>query len=240
METRAKYVIVGSFVLTLLVGVLVAIVWLSNYDFTKGQIYAIYFEGSVSGLRQNELVTYNGVPIGSVKKIDIDPKRLENIRVLVEIDHPHLIRKNSKASLEAKGISGNLFIRIHASAPDDPLLCCEVGNNYPTIKSEYSKFQQLLLDAPKIIHSFVSLSDKIVPFFDEDNRQSFKKTLSSLSSIAQTFDKTSKGGMYEFSQLIREIRNLSSDFNRVLKEFENNPRQFLLQSSQEEGHVITP
>jgi len=241
MEPKARYVLVGIFVLSLFLGLLMTVVWLKHYPFQgRGPVYAIYFKGSVAGLRENEVVTYNGVPIGNVKKIDIDPKRLDAIRVLVRIRQPQLIRTTSKASLEAKGISGNLFIRIHPGHPEDAVLSLGPDQDYPIIPSEYSDFQKLLNDAPKIVQSFVDLTDKIAPFFAQENSENFKKLLGNLAEFTTTFNKNTKEGLYEFNQLMREMRELSANCNRILKKFEDNPRNFLLQSSREDGYVIAP
>ena len=67
METRGHYIVVGAFVITILFGVMVAVIWLTHAQFQReGKIYDIYFSGPVSGLREGAAVEYNGVPAGRV------------------------------------------------------------------------------------------------------------------------------------------------------------------------------
>lgn len=240
METEPKYVIIGCFVLSLLVGMMGLAVYFSKIDYTKGDIYAIYFKGSVAGLRTNEIVTYNGVPIGYVKAIDIDPHHLELIRVLAKIEQPNLIKQGSKAILEVKGISGSLFIRIYGSSQTAPQLVATAHQKYPVIESEHSAFQQLVSDAPKIAQRLVELTEKLIPFFDQKNNESFKDILQSLSSLSASIDKSTQTNLLEIEQLMQEIRSVGLTFNRILNKFEDNPRKFLLQGVDEDEYVIAP
>lgn len=240
METKVTYVGVGLFILTLMLGTLGGLVWLSNWDFSDGRTYAIYFKGSISGLRENETVTYNGIPIGFVKRIDIDPERMDAIRILAKIEKPELVRKNARASLEVKGLSGSLFIRIYGSDPQDPPLQRQAGERYPVIQAERSAFQTLLDDAPKIVQSLSSLTEKIAPFFDDKNREQFQQILKGIGDVAAGFDQYTSNSLSEFGQLMREVHDMSANFNRMLNKFEDSPRQFLLQEQQKDGYVIRP
>ena len=74
METRANYVMVGSFVLVILAGIFVAILWLAHAQFNQKFVnYDIYFTGSVTGLSVGAPVNLNGVAIGKVIEIRLDP-----------------------------------------------------------------------------------------------------------------------------------------------------------------------
>ena len=64
METRANYVMVGSFVLVILVGIFVAILWLAHAQFTRQFVnYDIFFTGSVTGLSVGAPVNLSGVDL---------------------------------------------------------------------------------------------------------------------------------------------------------------------------------
>src|SRR6201997_4462393 len=112
METRGRYILVGVFVLTLLVGILVSIVWLARGQFQReGQIYDIFFRGSVSGLSEGPPVRYKGVPIGWVVTILLDTENVEGIRVQIEVDARCPIKEGAFASLEMQGIPGHDFVQ---------------------------------------------------------------------------------------------------------------------------------
>src|SRR5882724_13232200 len=104
METRGHYIVVGGFVITLLFGILVAVIWLTHAQFQReGKIYDIYFSGSVSGLNDGAAVRYKGVAIGRVLGIRLDPENVERIRVRIEVDTRTPIKQDAVASLETQG-----------------------------------------------------------------------------------------------------------------------------------------
>ncbi len=82
METRASYILVGSFVLGLIAAAFAFVVWLASVQFEDvPKRYLIYFDGSVTGLAVASPVRYRGVPVGSVVDIRIDPENIERILV---------------------------------------------------------------------------------------------------------------------------------------------------------------
>src|SRR5260370_18334212 len=86
METRAHYVAVGAFVLAAILLAFVTVLWLGRSEFSQqAKRYYIFFRGSVAGLNKGSQVQYNGIPVGRVVDIRVDPGDLEKIQVTVEI-----------------------------------------------------------------------------------------------------------------------------------------------------------
>src|SRR5204862_6530445 len=132
METRAHYVAVGAFVLTMIVLGFVAVMWLARAQLTtQGTFYHLYFKGPVTGLRSSAPVEYSGVPVGKVVEIKIVPfekQFLEDdealdttaagdapssmIRVTVEIESNVEIKQDVRASVETNILSGVSYILI--------------------------------------------------------------------------------------------------------------------------------
>ena len=80
METRAHYVAVGSFVLAIVFLAFVAILWLGRVEFSRQYAYYdIYFTGAVTGLSQGSPVEYNGIRVGRVVEIRLDPLNVETL-----------------------------------------------------------------------------------------------------------------------------------------------------------------
>lgn len=229
METRASYALVGLFVLTLLIGILGFTVWISRVDWIQGSIYEINFEGSVAGLRENETVTYNGVPIGSVLKIEVNPEKVNLIRVSVEIDKPSLIRENSFATLQGRGITGQVQIKIDGSTPDSPILLSTESRKPPEIPSRTSGFQQVIEEAPKIMEKIIRLVNDVTPVFDEKNRDAFANTLQNLSTFSDMLAKESqnmtklltqtKQSFKQFENAMQEVEQMVAENRPALKSF---------------------
>jgi phospholipid/cholesterol/gamma-HCH transport system substrate-binding protein len=98
METRASYILVGSFVLGLIGAAFVFVIWLAGARFEAAPTrYLVYFEGSVTGLAVASPVRYRGVPVGSVTDIRIDPENIARIRVTAEISAETPIKTDTEA-----------------------------------------------------------------------------------------------------------------------------------------------
>ena len=74
METRANYVLIGAFTLAVVLGVFGFIYWFQNIGGSgERAFYRVQFEGSVSGLRTGASVLFNGIKVGEVTELKLDP-----------------------------------------------------------------------------------------------------------------------------------------------------------------------
>ena len=88
METRASYVVVGTFVLALFAAAFGVVIFLTRANLEDApRPYMSYFSGSVTGLQIGSAVRYRGVPVGTVTDIRIDPANVEQVRVVMAIAH---------------------------------------------------------------------------------------------------------------------------------------------------------
>ena len=76
METKVNYAAVGLFVLALSAALVAGILWIaSGGAFQKHyDLYLAIEEESVAGLNLNAPVKYNGVDVGKVRDIRLDPR----------------------------------------------------------------------------------------------------------------------------------------------------------------------
>ena len=111
METRANYLLVGSFVLLIFAGTTVFFLWLAKFQFeVEFTRYDIHFPGSVSGLKVGSSVELNGVLVGEVIDIRIDPETVENVNVTIEVPAETPVREDTLANLQIKGLTGGVTI----------------------------------------------------------------------------------------------------------------------------------
>ncbi len=152
METRANYVVVGAFMLVLLIAIMAAILWLARPEFNReATFYDILFSGSVTGLSQGSPVRYNGIPLGRVVDIRLDPTNLERVRVTIRVETGTVIKADAVASLESQGITGLSFVEITGGSQSAPPLERKGDERYPVIVSQPSSFQRLATSAPEVL-----------------------------------------------------------------------------------------
>lgn len=212
METRAHYIVVGSFVIAMLAALVVFVLWMSKLDLGhKVKIYDIYFEGSVTGLRINEDVRYHGIPIGNVKQIKVDKKNIHRVRVQVSIKDPFLIRENTIASIEAQGLTGYTYIQIQGGAEASPLLKAKEGERYPVIPSQPSGIEVLFSKMPMILANISQLSENLNALLNQDNRGHVQGILQNAHKISGRLAEGRSSlevTLHEFQATLRDIRLL--------------------------------
>jgi phospholipid/cholesterol/gamma-HCH transport system substrate-binding protein len=191
METRAHYVAVGAFVLTMVFLAFVAVLWLAGTQFTTSFAhYDIYFEGPVTGLSQGGRVEYNGIPVGTVSDIEIitDPKILavngrKPIRVTIEIKSTVPVKKNDAATIQTNILSGVSYILIEPGKIEE-LLEAQNGERYPVIRSKRATLASLAARGPQLLDKLDVILDHVDDVLNDQNRQAFSATLGNVQKVS--------------------------------------------------------
>lgn len=188
METRASYVIVGAFVLTLFAAGMGFVIWLGKLDIDKQvKNYHIYFGGSVTGLSVGSAVSYRGIPVGSVTKLRLDPENVEQVEVTVEIDPQTPIKEDAIATLETRGLTGIGYIQIQGGTQHAAELEPEGGREFPIIPSKASALERVFESAPEIAQELKRLTARASAFLNDENQENFASILSNVAIVTQSF-----------------------------------------------------
>ena len=220
MESRANYFIVGLFIIGLTTILAITIFWLSSKDQAVYKQYLVYIGESVDGLNIQAPVKFNGVQVGSVVNIEIDPHNPQQVRLLLNIQENTPINQSTKATLRAQGITGMMFVGLTAGAAQAPLLKIATGEKYPVIVSQPSMLMQL--DT-----AIRELTMNVSELLNDDNQKAIHHTLQNLDKISGVFANkaTSMSATLQDSQQL--VQNMSQQmmpsmldtfnrFNRVL------------------------
>jgi phospholipid/cholesterol/gamma-HCH transport system substrate-binding protein len=184
METRADYVAVGAFVLVILVGVLIAVLWLARVEFNREfAFYDIYFSNSVAGLAPGSAVNYNGIRIGRVTELRIDPQNLQRVRATIELDQTAPIKQDATASLTTQGLTGATYIEISGGSADALPLTAQPGQRYPVIESRQSGLQLVFASAPEVLASVLDVANRLRDILDDKNRAEITEMLDNLRRL---------------------------------------------------------
>ena len=184
METRANNLLVGSFVLLILVGTTVFFLWLAKFQFDAVfSRYDIHFQGSVSGLKVGSSVELNGILVGEVIDIHIDPEQVENVIVTIEVPAETPVREDTLASLQIKGLTGGITVQLAGGTQTAAALVAKPGQKRAVIPSEASSFEQLLEDAPELLQSLQLLVGRASALLNENNQAAFAQSLNNVSAL---------------------------------------------------------
>ncbi len=214
METRAGYMLVGTFVLLSLAGILGFFLWLAKSDLDyKVNLYTIYFPGSVTGLTVGGPVNYLGVPVGTIKSIELDTNNLERVNVTVAIKVSIPIKEDAYASLELQGLTGYKFVQLYGGNKESVLLKIKPGQKYPVIPSRYSGVEEIMTTLPRLVNKLTNFVDRINATFNEENRRRLADTLKNIDIVSQKLAESSE----PFKGLILDSRKAMQTFNKELE-----------------------
>jgi phospholipid/cholesterol/gamma-HCH transport system substrate-binding protein len=194
METRAHYVAVGAFVLAVIVLGFVAAVSLGRIEFAQElSRYYIFFRGSVSGLSKGSLVQYNGITVGRVVDVRVDPDDLEKIQVTVEIDKTLVpIKTDARAFIDTNLLSGVATIQIRGGTREAKDLEPEPGHRYPIIEAGSSVFQRVSEAGPQLLDRLTVAVDNLNDLLNERNRTAISDSLQNVRTVTEAFVAPSK------------------------------------------------
>ena len=132
-----NYALVGAFVVVLGAVLIAGVLWLASggtlqkkYDF-----YLAIMDESVAGLNPDAPVKYNGVDVGKVREIQLDPGNPERVNLLFAIDRGTPIKVDTVAVLKTQGLTGIAYVELSGGARDAPPLTAAAGSEYPVIRT---------------------------------------------------------------------------------------------------------
>ncbi|MET4724455.1 ABC-type transporter Mla subunit MlaD [Bradyrhizobium japonicum] len=133
METRAPYVLIGTFVLAAILAVFSFVYWLNNTGGIGPRTnYHVQFQGPVPGLLVGAGVLFNGIRVGEVTELGLaqDNPRFVNATISVASATP--VRTDTRVGLDFQGLTGVPVVTLEGGTvvarSGEPLtLVAEVG-----------------------------------------------------------------------------------------------------------------
>jgi phospholipid/cholesterol/gamma-HCH transport system substrate-binding protein len=209
METRAHYVAVGAFVLATLFLGFVAVLWLAGTQFAVSYAhYDIFFKGPVTGLSKGARVDYNGIPVGQVSDVAIDPGNVEQIRVTVEIKSEVAIKEDAAANIESNILSGVSYVLISKGTQEAKLLEAHKGQRYPVIRSRRSTFASLAARGPQLLEKLDVILDHLDDVLNDHNRQAFSSILDNVQKATGSLADHSDEIVADATEALKSVATL--------------------------------
>ena len=128
MENRARYGLIGAFVLVCILAGFGFVYWIANTGGIGARsVYTIRFEQPVSGLLPGANVLFNGVRVGAVSAIALDPAEPRRVTATVAIDPGTPVRADTQVDITFQGLTSAPAIALRGGAPDAPKLTARNG-----------------------------------------------------------------------------------------------------------------
>jgi len=186
MEKNANYALVGLSSLLLFVGLVIFAFWLASFQFARDfDVYDIVFQGPVRGISQGGEVHFNGIKVGEITQISLDPKDTSRVIARARITSDVPIKVDSYAVLEPQGVTGVNYIQISAGTPTKPLLKdVTPKNEIPKIGSQRGALADLLEGGGTVLTRAVESLDRLNRALSDENIKVFSAALSDIQSVS--------------------------------------------------------
>ncbi|HEY1385634.1 MAG TPA: MlaD family protein [Dongiaceae bacterium] len=219
METRAKHITVGAFVLTSVLAIAFFVFWLARFQGeAKYYDYFVRFAGSVSQLRIDSTVLFGGIPVGRVTDVSIDPENSELARVELAIREGTPVRVDSQATLELQGIAGGVIVQISRGTKTAQLLPAD-----SEIKAGPSALEQIVRRVPDLLTKIDEITNRMNDLLSDRNRQALSNSLANLENITRQLSgeaSSAEGVMSNASGAIQELNNAAKQFSALAVELQ--------------------
>ena len=187
METRANHILVGLFTLitaALLVGFAL---WAAKFTSESNwNEYDVVFSEAVTGLGIGGTVQFNGITVGEVRKLVIDPSDPNKVLVRVRIKSSTPIKVDTEARLAFVGLTGITQIQLKSLNAKSADLVPTEGNPTPRITAKESAFSKLFSSTDDITTTATNVMLRLNQAFSDENIDSLGKTLANLEKISGT------------------------------------------------------
>ena len=190
METKANTALIGAFTLVVLALGFVFIYWLARGGEENNNLpLLVVFNDPVTGLATGSQVVFNGIKVGEVKRLSLDPQRPSTVVAELSVQTATPIKNDTSVVLGFQGLTGVGYVEMSGGSPDQPDIW-EMESPAVLIASR-SSMQDLLAGARTIMsradQTLKTVEDLVAENADDVNR-SIQNVQAFTAAIAENAD----------------------------------------------------
>ena len=208
METKAHHALVGFFVAFLVAGGIIFALWLSSVTFDREfRAYDVVFEGPVRGLRDASEVRFNGIQVGEVTDLGLNPDNPGEVIARIRVDAATPVKVDSVAQLEPQGLTGLSYIQLSSGSTDAARLEGRPGDRAPRIYARAAQIEALVEGGETLLESAQLIASRLGLLLSEENLQSATQTLNNIETLT--------GQLAGDERLVADIRLAVNNLNQA-------------------------
>lgn len=221
METKANYVLIGLFAVAVVVAAFGFVFWFHNISGTaKRTAYIVRFDRSASGLRPGSAVLFNGIRMGEVTRLTLNPADPHQVLATIEVDLKAPVRKDTAVGLDFQGLTGIASVALTGGSASAPSLVSTDGEP-PMLIADASASQDVTRAAREVLQRIDNLlaengtlnnTFKNVEMFSNTLAQNSKR----IDNILAGLENLSGGpdGKGDIQEAARSIRQLADNLDK--------------------------
>jgi phospholipid/cholesterol/gamma-HCH transport system substrate-binding protein len=231
MESKVNFAIVGAFVLLFGAALVGGTLWLSSGEAYRQsyETYLVYMSESVAGLSPDATVSYRGVQVGRVRKIELAPNNGELVRLTLDIVKGTPIKQDTIAVLRTQGLTGIAHVELSGGSPASPPLTAKPGEPYPVIPSGPSLLTRLDSAVTELLDNLNKSSASLNRVLDADNRKAFAQTLANLETVTRTLAQRSQSidaALSSTAHAMDNVAKLSDQLSGLVERVQESAERF--------------
>jgi phospholipid/cholesterol/gamma-HCH transport system substrate-binding protein len=227
MGKDSHALITGLFMVTLITGIVIIIIWLGDVQ-QQTKTYVAETRDSVTGLKVGSTVYYRGIAVGKVTAVRFAPDNPNLIIVPMEIDNAVRFSRGVYATLELQGVTGLTQIALKDSGDNpEPLLNSDrPEENIIPIKP--SLIDRLSVSGEGTVNETHELLLRLNRLLNENNVRHAERILINVESATGRFNVLQD----EAGKALAQVPSLTADARRTLAEVNGLTGEFKQLSSQ--------
>ncbi|MDP2212235.1 MlaD family protein [Phenylobacterium sp.] len=216
MERDAHYAAVGIATIALMAALAVFVIWMARLQFNdEYDVYDIVFYDAVRGLSVGGEVHFNGIRVGEVTDLNLDPEKGDQVIARIRVDAMTPVRVTSRAQLEPQGITGLNYIQITAGNPQSAILKEQYpANVVPVLQSQPSPIAELLSGSGTVLAQTVDALNRINRVLSDDNVRSFSTSLKNFESLSTELE-ARKSMLEQLEQALTKANSAVAEFESL-------------------------
>ena len=212
MVTRSQRIRLGIFVSLSMAALIISlIIIIAPKLFEEHDIYLIAFEDvSVTGLQEGSAVKYQGLQVGYVSDIRIDPDNSRTVILEVSLDQGVPIKVDTRAEINFLGITGLKLIELRSGSNQADAL--PPGSYIQTGRSlaeEITGRAEVLTEKAEII------LNNLIRATSDDNTDRFLSLVDTVGQAVELFNAFVKTNRVPFSQTLKNTQRFSSELDSI-------------------------
>jgi phospholipid/cholesterol/gamma-HCH transport system substrate-binding protein len=214
METRANHVLIGLFTLAVALFAVLFALWAAKYSSEKNWTeYDIVFAEAVTGLSNGGVVQYNGINVGEVRKLSLDPRDPNKVIARVRLESGTPVKIDTKAKLAIVGLAtGVAEIQLTGGSVSSPMLMPKGGEKVGTIYAEESSIGKLLSSTEDITTTAADVLLRLNRVLSDENVRHITLTLDHLDAVTGSLSQ--EGG--DLRVLLKNARQAAEKLDTTL------------------------
>lgn len=178
METRANFVLIGAFTLLVALGLLGFGLWAAKFSSDRNwQQYQVVFSEAVTGLSVGSPVQYNGIAVGSITDLALDPDDPRKVIAQLRLNASTPVKTDTQAKLAISSLTGPPIIQLTGGSPQAARLVDSTTEAIPRIAAAPSALQNISDTANRIV-------ERMDQILSDANVASITATLQHLETIS--------------------------------------------------------